>query len=60
MFCENCHARIANVHIMKINNGEKTEAHLCSECAANKNQIHSYTDMSEKNVQFIFRKGIYF
>lgn len=57
MFCENCHARIANVHIMKIINGEKTETHLCSECAANKNQIHSYTDMSEKMFNSFSGKG---
>ena len=57
MFCENCHARIANVHIMKIINGEKTETHLCSECAANENQIHSYTDMSEKIFNSFSGKG---
>ncbi len=34
MRCEHCNEREATTHIKKIINGNKTELHLCSECAA--------------------------
>lgn len=33
MFCEHCHGRVANVHLVRIINGKKSELHLCNECA---------------------------
>ncbi|QSQ08326.1 Protein-arginine kinase activator protein [Koleobacter methoxysyntrophicus] len=33
MLCEECGKRPASVHITKVVNGEKTERHLCEECA---------------------------
>lgn len=39
MFCERCHGRTASVHIVKIINGQKTELHLCSECANKENAM---------------------
>jgi len=36
MMCDDCHERQATVHITKIVNGDKTQLHLCEECAKNK------------------------
>ncbi|HHX01119.1 MAG TPA: hypothetical protein GX739_00460 [Firmicutes bacterium] len=33
MLCEKCQKETASVHVTKIVNGEKTEAHLCQNCA---------------------------
>lgn len=33
MLCDECRQREATVHLTKIVNNEKTEAHLCDECA---------------------------
>lgn len=33
MLCQNCNKKEANVHVTKVINGEKTEFHLCEECA---------------------------
>ncbi|MBE3575214.1 MAG: UvrB/UvrC motif-containing protein [Firmicutes bacterium] len=33
MLCERCQTRPATVHVVKVVNGEKTEQHLCQECA---------------------------
>jgi protein arginine kinase activator len=33
MICQQCNAKSATVHFMKIVNGEKTESHLCEACA---------------------------
>ncbi|KYO67380.1 UvrB/UvrC motif-containing protein [Thermovenabulum gondwanense] len=37
MMCQECKVNPATVHIAKIVNGEKTEMHLCEECAKKKN-----------------------
>ncbi len=34
MLCENCHQNPVAVHMQQIINGEKTELHLCQECAS--------------------------
>lgn len=34
MICERCGVRPANISLTKIINGEKSEAHLCDQCAA--------------------------
>lgn len=39
MLCENCHQRPANVHVTRIVNADKTEMHLCSECAREMDDI---------------------
>lgn len=35
MLCDECHKELATVHVTRIVNGEKSEFHLCSECAGN-------------------------
>jgi protein arginine kinase activator len=40
MLCQNCNQREANVHITKIINGDKTELHLCEECAKQKQEFN--------------------
>lgn len=39
MQCEECSKRPATVHIIKIENGTKSDMHLCDQCAAQKNPI---------------------
>jgi protein arginine kinase activator len=39
MFCEECHQRPATVHLTKIYNNQKTELHLCEECARHHQEI---------------------
>jgi protein arginine kinase activator len=39
MQCEECGKRPAAVHIIKIDNGAKTDMHLCEVCALQKNPI---------------------
>ncbi|HHV76297.1 MAG TPA: hypothetical protein GXX39_02860 [Syntrophothermus lipocalidus] len=36
MYCEECKMKPATVHITQIHDGQKTEMHLCEECAAQK------------------------
>ena len=36
MMCEECQMKPATVHITKIINNEKTQMHLCEECAKQK------------------------
>lgn len=38
MICQECNERPATLHFTKINNGEKTEFHLCEICAAEKGE----------------------
>jgi len=39
MFCEQCKENLACVHLTKIVDGEKTEKHLCSQCASKNGEI---------------------
>lgn len=39
MLCEQCRKRPANVHVTRVVNSEKTEMHLCSECASEMEDI---------------------
>ncbi|MDF2530589.1 MAG: hypothetical protein K0Q65_170 [Clostridia bacterium] len=39
MQCEECGKKPATVHIIKIENGAKTDMHLCEQCAIEKNPI---------------------
>ncbi|MDD4801333.1 MAG: UvrB/UvrC motif-containing protein [Syntrophomonas sp.] len=36
MYCEECKKRSATVHLTQVFNGQKTESHLCEECASQK------------------------
>lgn len=38
MLCEECGIRMATLHFTKIINGDKTEYHLCEECAREKGE----------------------
>lgn len=38
MICQECNERPATLHFTKINNGEKTEFHLCEVCAQEKGE----------------------
>jgi len=44
MLCDNCKERPASVHITKINNNQKTEKHLCEQCAQNSGEINFSPD----------------
>lgn len=39
MNCQECHQRPATLHFTKIINGEKTEVHLCEQCAQEKGDM---------------------
>jgi len=39
MLCEECGKRPATVHVQRIVNGQKSESHLCQECAAAKGEL---------------------
>lgn len=39
MLCENCKTRPASLHFTKIINGEKSEYHLCEQCAKENEEI---------------------
>lgn len=38
MICQECNERPATLHFTKINNGQKTEFHLCEKCAQEKGE----------------------
>ncbi len=46
MLCDNCGKRVATVHITKIENGKKTDFHLCEQCAMSKNAVSINTSFS--------------
>ena len=39
MLCEECKKRPANVHLTKIIGDQKTEMHLCQQCAAERGEL---------------------
>ncbi len=39
MYCEECKLRPATVHVAQMINGQKTESHLCEQCASQKGTI---------------------
>ncbi|WP_458415226.1 UvrB/UvrC motif-containing protein [Schinkia sp. CFF1] len=41
MECQECHQNPASLHFTKIVNGQKTETHLCEQCAREKGEIMS-------------------
>ncbi|MCU9615259.1 UvrB/UvrC motif-containing protein [Caldibacillus lycopersici] len=42
MLCQECQKRPATLHFTKINNGEKTEVHLCEHCAGEKGDFFMF------------------
>lgn len=44
MMCDDCGKRPAAVHISKVINGTKSEAHLCQECAQSQGQLGFMTE----------------
>lgn len=46
MNCDECGKKLATVHITKIENGKKTNLHLCENCAMQKNAIGFNTSFS--------------
>lgn len=46
MLCDECAKRQATVHITKVENGKKTDMHLCEQCAVQKNLLSLNTSFS--------------
>ena len=42
MLCQQCNKRSATVHLTKYINGQKTEVHLCQECARQRSDINIF------------------
>jgi protein arginine kinase activator len=58
MFCEHCHGRAANVHLVKIINGERSELHLCSACAK-KERFNETENLLNHSMNSILRKRLF-
>ncbi len=46
MQCDECGKKPATVHITKVENGKKTDIHLCDQCAMQKNVLSLSTNFS--------------
>jgi protein arginine kinase activator len=46
LICQECKQRPATLHFTKIINGEKTEIHLCEQCAQEKGEMFIFPDSS--------------
>ncbi|MEA4849485.1 MAG: UvrB/UvrC motif-containing protein [Clostridiaceae bacterium] len=46
MICDECGKRPAAVHITKVENGKKSDMHLCEQCAMQKNLLNLSTSFS--------------
>lgn len=46
MVCQECKENPATMHFTKINNGQKTEIHLCEKCAQEKGEIFMFNNYS--------------
>ena len=46
MQCEECGKKPATVHITRIENGKKTDLHICEQCAIQKNALNMSTSFS--------------
>ncbi|MFD2925265.1 UvrB/UvrC motif-containing protein [Halobacillus naozhouensis] len=44
MECQRCHNRPATVHLTQLLNGEKTEIHVCEQCAKEKGYMHDHEE----------------
>lgn len=54
MMCDECKKNMATVHVTQVVNGQKTEMHLCSECAAKKGVMMFNLDMSNFSLPKLF------
>jgi protein arginine kinase activator len=50
MQCEECGKKPATVHIIKIENGSKSDMHLCEQCAIQKNPISIKANFSVQDL----------
>lgn len=50
MICQECNERPATLHFTKINNGKKTEFHLCEVCAQEKGEHFVVTNTSSFSI----------
>lgn len=50
MQCDECGKKPATVHITKIENGNKTDLHLCEQCALQKNPLAFNTNFSVQDL----------
>lgn len=50
MICDRCGKNEANIHIMKMVKGEKTETWLCGECAKEDNEIGIFEDFNKNEI----------
>ncbi|MDD3839500.1 MAG: UvrB/UvrC motif-containing protein [Clostridia bacterium] len=46
MYCDKCKKNVATVHYTKIINGQKTEVHLCQQCAKESGEFALFTPFS--------------
>ena len=44
MICQQCETRPATLHFTKIINGEKTEMHVCEQCASENGDTFSFSN----------------
>lgn len=58
MVCDICKKREAIVYITKIENGKRTEIHLCAQCARKEGELSSFRDFNIIDNDF-FRKMAY-
>ncbi|KMO87109.1 helicase UvrB [Megasphaera cerevisiae DSM 20462] len=58
MLCDVCKKQEAVVHITKIENGQRTDMHLCAECAKKQSQFAAFNDFNIVDNDF-FRKMAY-
>lgn len=52
MLCERCKIREANVHVTKVINGEKSELHLCEQCAAETGELEMAASMFAPSINW--------
>lgn len=50
MLCDKCGKNEANIHIMKVVKGEKTETWLCSECAKEDHEVAIMGDLNKNEI----------
>lgn len=58
MLCDACKKREAVVHIVKIENGKRTDLHLCAACARKQTSFTNFKDLNIIDNDF-FRKMAY-
>lgn len=58
MLCDACKKREAVVHIVKIENGKRTDLHLCAACARKQTSYNNFKDLHIIDNDF-FRKMAY-